>query len=277
LIYQPFPLAVESLVSLISARCSGIVLSPVLPVVQFELALIDLFSSLVIDVIHIIMAFHKRELSKDITNASHVTPLPTYYSQQLPRWTSKSAFEDQRPFDTKTETFNPCYPPYAVPTHVPMPRFDDIPLPPRPQPRRLPGKAVLIPWVLAAVFFLLTFWLASIALGVRLFLALQPAPSNPPVQEIRVMINEVALRGSASAYTSILTLSASVTTPTATVEASPAIRDGSAVPTTTNQLDAAPTLVDDPLEVVNESTTTLPLPRDFKTSPTGFITVARTV
>ncbi|KAF3048127.1 hypothetical protein E8E12_010618 [Didymella heteroderae] len=224
------------------------------------------------------MAFHKREPSKDITtNASHATPLPTYYSQQLPRWTSKSAFEDQRPFDTKTETFEPCYPQYAAPMSIPMPRFHDIPLPPRPQPRRLPRKAVLIPCILAAVIFLLTFWLASIALGVRLFVALQPAPSNPPVQEIRIVINEDALHGSAFAYTAFVTMSAGVKLSTASVNTSPAIRDGSAIPTTTSQLDAAPTRIGDPLEAVNESTTAVPVPTSFSTSPTGFITIARVV
>ncbi|KAF3052739.1 hypothetical protein E8E11_010506 [Didymella keratinophila] len=219
------------------------------------------------------MAYHKREPSKDIT--SHATPLPTYYSQQLPRWTSKSAFEDQRPFDTKTETFEPCYPQYVAPMSIPMPRFDDIPLPPRPQPRYLPRKAVLIPWVLATGLFFLTFWLASIALGVRLFVALQPAPSNPAVQEIRIMINKDVLRGSASAYTAFVTLSASGQTSTAAVNASPVIREGSAVPTTTSQLDAAPTPVGDPLKGVNESTTGAPVPTSFNTRSTGFITVVR--
>lgn len=220
------------------------------------------------------MALHKREASKDITT-SHATPLPTYYSQQLPRWTSKSAFEDQRPFDTKTETFEPCYPQYAAPTSIPMPRFDDIPLPPRPQSQRLPRQAVLIPWILAAAFFLLTFWLASIALGVRLFVALQPAPSNPAVQEIRIMIDGDVLRGSASAHTMFVTLPTSVETPTATVNASPAIREGSAVPTMTSQLDAAPTSIVDPLDAVNESTTAAPMPTSSNERPTGFITVAR--
>jgi hypothetical protein len=219
------------------------------------------------------MAFHKREPSKDIT--SHSTPLPTYYSQQLPRWTSKSAFEDQRPFFTKTETFEPCCPQYAAPMSIPMPRFDDIPLPPRPQPQRLSRKAVLIPWILAAVLFLLTFWLASIALGVRLFVALQPAPSNPHIQEIRIMIEEDVLRGSASAYTAFVTLSVDKQIFTAAAKPSPAIREGSAVPTTASQLDAAPTPVGDPLEGVNESTTSAPVPTRFNTSPTGFITIAR--
>jgi hypothetical protein len=219
------------------------------------------------------MASHKREPSKDIT--SHATPLPTYYSQQLPRWTSKSAFENQRPFDTKTETFEPCYPQYAAPMSIPIPRFDDIPLPPRPQPQRFPRKAVLIPWILAGLLILLTFWLASIALGVRLFVALQPAPSNPAVQEIRIMINEDVLRGSASAYTAFVTLSASKQSSTTALNASPAIREGSAIPTTTSQLDAAPIPTGDPLEGVNKSTTGALLPTSFNKSPTGFITVAR--
>ncbi|KAF1925488.1 uncharacterized protein M421DRAFT_94747 [Didymella exigua CBS 183.55] len=227
------------------------------------------------------MAFHKREHSKDITaSASHATPLPTYYSQQLPRWTSKSAFENQRPSNTKTETFVPCYPQYAAPMPIHMPRFDDVPLPPRPQLRRLPRKSILIPWILAASFFLLTFLLASTALDVQLFMALQRAPSNLPVQEIRIMINEDVLRGSASAYISFVTLSASAARPTAIADASPAIRDGSAVPTTTTttgQLDAAPTAINDPPGEVNKLITVAPVPRNVGTNPTGFIKVVKMV
>jgi hypothetical protein len=217
------------------------------------------------------MAFHKREQSKDITsNAAHATPLPTYYSQQLPRWTSKSAFEDQKAFDIKTEPLAPTYPQFVAP----MPRFDEIPLPPRPERRRLPRRAILIPWILAAIFFLTTLWFTSIALGVRLFMVLQPVPTNPPVQEIRVMINDNMLRGSAAAYTSFVTLTASTISTTATASAPASTNDRSDVPTTTGQLDAAAITSTDPLEVF---TTDARVPRDVKMRPTGFITVARIV
>lgn len=220
------------------------------------------------------MAFHKREPSRDIT--SNATPLPTYYSQQLPRWTSKSAFEDQRPFDIKTKTFESCYPQYTAPMCIPMPRFDEIPLPPRPQPQRTPRKAFPLLWFLASIFFLLAFWLASIALGVRLFMALQPGPSDLALQEIRIILNEDMLRGSASAYTALVTLSANKQASTAVVDSLPAIREGSAVPTTTSsQLHAAPTPFGDPLEGVNESKTGAPVPTTLSTIPTRFITVAR--
>src|SRR5690242_17994330 len=122
------------------------------------------------------MAFHRREPSKDITSNAHPTPLPTYYSQQLPRWTSKTAFEDQKPFEIKAEPFVPIHPQFPAP----LPRFDHIPLPPRPQRQRLPRKAILIPWILAAIFFLTTLWFISIALGVRLFMVMQPASVNAP-------------------------------------------------------------------------------------------------
>ena len=217
------------------------------------------------------MAFHKREPSKDITSNIHATPLPTYYSQQLPRWTSKSAFEDQKPFDVKIEPLDPSYPQFAAP----MPRCNDIPLPPRPQRRRFPRKAILIPWILATIFFLTTLWFTSIALGVRLFMALQPAPSNLTVQEIRVLINEDMLRGTASAFTSFVTVSAGAATATATVNAPASTNDGTAAPTITGRLVTAPIPNADPLEVVNESTTIAPASRNVKTNPTGFITVAR--
>ena len=210
------------------------------------------------------MAYHKREQSKDITSNAHATPpLPTYYSQQLPRWTSKSAFEDQKAFEANTQPFHPSYPQFAAP----LPRFDDIPLPPRPQRQRLPRKAILIPWIIAAVFFLTTLWFTSIALGVRLFMVLQPASPSPPVQEIRVFIDHDMLRDTASAFTTLVTPSAVTSTLIATVTV-PA-KDGTAVPTATGELDTAL------LEVVTDFTTPAPAPRNLEARPTGFITIAR--
>lgn len=90
------------------------------------------------------------------------------------------------------------------------------------------------------------------------------------------MINTDALRGSASAYTSFVTLSANVATPMATASTSVAIRDSSAVLTITSRSDAAPTPVNNPLKSIDESTVA-PKPSHIKTSPTGFTTVARMV
>lgn len=213
------------------------------------------------------MAYHKREQSKDITSNAHATPLPTYYSQQLPRWTSKSAFEDQKAFEVKAEPFIPSYPQFAAP----MPRFDDIPLPPRPQRQRFPRKAILIPWILAAIFFLTTLWFTSIAVGVRLFMVLQPAASIPPAQEIRVFINGDMLSSTASAYMSIAAPSAVVSTVTAESSAPTSTNDGITVPTSTGKLDTARA------KVAHDLTTAGPAPRDIKARPTGFITIARLV
>ncbi|KAG9197189.1 hypothetical protein G6514_002180 [Epicoccum nigrum] len=247
------------------------------------------------------MAYHKREPSKDITSHAHPTPLPTYFSQQLPRWTSKSSFEDQKAFEAKEEPSfgytvrtDPIVPSYShktepfyphktqpFPSHktqpfhshkaepfipgysqfpAPMPRFDSIPLPPRPQrQRQLPRKAILIPWILAAVFFLTTLWFTSIALGVRLFMVMQPAASTPPVQEIRVFINGDVLQSTASAIISVPVLTAAGTAPTST-------SGGIIVPTATGGLDTA---------AAKDFTTAAPLPRSLKARPTGFITIAR--
>ncbi|KAF9698261.1 hypothetical protein EKO04_003362 [Ascochyta lentis] len=221
------------------------------------------------------MGYHKRDLSKDITSKeSHATPLPTYYSQQLPRWTSKSAFEDQKAFEVKAEPLGPCYPQFTAS----MPRFDDIPLPPRPQRRRLPRKAVLVPWILAAVFFLVALWFTSIALGVRLFMVLQPT-SNPPVQEIHVLINADMLHDFTSTYTSFITLSATATKTAATESAPTLTNNGNAVPTTTGELVAAPIPNVDPLEIASDSmfATRAPMARNIQMSPTGFKTFTRMV
>lgn len=254
------------------------------------------------------MAYHKREPSKDITSHAHPTPLPTYFSQQLPRWTSKSSFEDQKAFEAKeepsfgytvrtdpivpsyshqTEPFyshktQPFYPQKTEPFHshkagpfnpgysqfpAPMPRFEGIPLPPRPQrQRQLPRKAILIPWILAAVFFLITLWLTSIALGVRMFMAMQPATSTPPVQEIRVFINGEVLQSTASALISVVTPAAMAPTLTAAGTAPTSTSGGITVPTSTGELDTA---------AAKDLTTAAPLPRSLKARPTGFITIAR--
>ncbi|KAF3008686.1 hypothetical protein E8E13_009275 [Curvularia kusanoi] len=235
------------------------------------------------------MAYHKREPSKDITSHAHATPLPTYYSQQLPRWTSKSAFEDQKAFPIqeepsfgmrteppygmktepsfgmKTEPFVPSYPQFAVP----MPRFNDIPLPPRPQRQRLPRRAILIPWILAAIFFLTTLWFTSIALGVRLFMVMQPAPRNPPVQEIRVYINDAVIQSTASAHIAVATPSAIALTVTATVSVPAPTSDSIAVPTASGGLATKAS------EAAKDITTAAPVPRNLRERPTGFITIAR--
>jgi hypothetical protein len=254
------------------------------------------------------MAYHKREPSKDITSHAHPTPLPTYFSQQLPRWTSKSSFEDQKAFEAKpepsfgytvrtdpivpsyshqTEPFHshntqpfyphktqPFYPQKAEPfSHgysqfpAPMPRFDSIPLPPRPQRQwQFPRKAILIPWILAAVFFLITLWFTSIALGVRLFMAMQPATSTPSVQEIRVFINGDMLQSTASAFITVATPSVIAPVLTAAGTAPTSTSGGITVPTSTGELDTA---------AAKDLTTAAPLPRSLKARPTGFITIAR--
>jgi hypothetical protein len=246
------------------------------------------------------MAYHKREPSKDITSHAHPTPLPTYFSQQLPRWTSKSSFEDQKAFEAQpepsfgytvrtdpivpsyshqTEPFyphktQPFYPHKAEPfSHgysqfpAPMPRFDSIPLPQRPQrQRQFPRKTILIPWILAAVFFMTTLWFTSIALGVRLFMVMQPATSTPPVQEIRVFINGDMLQSTASVFMPVATPSAMAPAFSAAGTAPTSTSGGITVPTSTGELDTA---------AAKDLTTAAPLPRSLKARPTGFITIAR--
>lgn len=262
------------------------------------------------------MAYHKREPSKDITSHAHPTPLPTYFSQQLPRWTSKSSFEDQKAFEAqpepsfgytvrtdpiipsyshKTEPFyphkaQPFYSHQTQPFHshqtqtfhshkaepfihgysqfpAPMPRFDSIPLPPRPQRQwQFPKKSILIPWILVAVFFLITLWFTSIALGVRLFMAMQPATPTHPVQEIRVFINGDMLQSTASAFISVAAPSVIAPVLTAAGTAPTSTSGGITVPTATGELDTA---------AAKDLTTAAPLPRSLKARPTGFITIAR--
>jgi hypothetical protein len=218
------------------------------------------------------MAFHKREPSKDITSneSRHATPLPTYYSQQLPRWTSKSLFDDKKAFDISAEPIDPSYSHFTAPA----PRFDDIPLPPRPQRQRLPKKAILIPWILAVTFFFTTLWFTSLALGVRLFMIFQPVPTSPAVQEIHVVIDGDMFRGTRPAYTSFGEITTSATPSTMQTASTPASTNDAIIVPTTAVIPNA-----DPLEFAGDSelTTETPVLKDIKTSPTGFITVTRVV
>ena len=54
---------------------------------------------------------------------------------------------------------------------------------------RLPSKRILIPWVLATLFFTITIWYTSILAGSRFLSILHPLPTSPTVQEIHIIIN----------------------------------------------------------------------------------------
>jgi hypothetical protein len=143
-----------------------------------------------------------------------------------------------------------------------------LPLPPR---RRWPHRRVLIPWVLALLFFLTTLWFTSIALGARFMTKLHP------VQHINVYLNDELMHASMSASTStpILSLSSTLSiTPTTSVTATPSETRTEALPTRSGPL--APEFEDPPIVNSGDGGRSFALPaRHVETKATGFVTVTR--
>ncbi|KAF2257058.1 hypothetical protein BU26DRAFT_35450 [Trematosphaeria pertusa] len=90
-------------------------------------------------------------------------------------------------FELKEEPHDTNHPHYAPPS---SPTHYEPPQKPPPRRRRFPRLHPLLPWVLALIFFLITLWFASIALGARFLNVLHPptSPQLPP--SINVVINE---------------------------------------------------------------------------------------
>ncbi|KAH9875442.1 hypothetical protein J1614_004934 [Plenodomus biglobosus] len=68
----------------------------------------------------------------------------------------------------------------------------------QPQGLRLPRKVILIPWILASVFFLATLWNTSILFGARFSSALFLHPASSIMPDINVIINGELLHEAAS-------------------------------------------------------------------------------
>ncbi|KAF2741109.1 hypothetical protein EJ04DRAFT_571824 [Polyplosphaeria fusca] len=148
--------------------------------------------------------FHSTKDSSTSTtpNPSEPSPSPTSSSRNFSRKHNHQDSKHTPPLDTEKqsppspyfpiteEPHDPSHPHYVPPSssHIPpSPSF----LPPRRNRHpRLPRLSILLPWILFAIFFLLSAWYTSIALGVRLFHNLTPSQQSPP--PINVIVNAPA-------------------------------------------------------------------------------------
>ncbi|KAF1997922.1 hypothetical protein P154DRAFT_622129 [Amniculicola lignicola CBS 123094] len=112
----------------------------------------------------------------------------TSYSQDTKSLPCSSKKSTSKLFTPLEEPFDTNHPHYTPPHNAPPPE-----LPPRTRPRaprsRFPPTKILLPWILFAIFFPITLWYTSIALGVRLYYSLslpRPPPSTP---DIHIIIN----------------------------------------------------------------------------------------
>jgi hypothetical protein len=156
------------------------------------------------------MTFEPRAASIDMASIElRNSPAPAYSStfktQQHVRTDStsnnpyfQSATSTGSPYQADIKG-TPTVPDHHDPNHPhyiePLPKsYDHQPRIPAIR-RRIPQKRILIPWILALLFFLTTLWFTSILLGARFLNIMHPTPSLAPAQQINVYVNGDILRG----------------------------------------------------------------------------------
>jgi hypothetical protein len=225
------------------------------------------------------MAFQKRAPSLDMASIElRSSPAPTYTStckaedwpltpqhtsfssgakgsmSNNPYYQSTTANAVPLPFRATSEQtrkemddgdVSPVKPDYHDPNHPhyvePSTKLYTHPSPLIPPRSRWPRKRVLVPWLLAALFFLTTLWFTSIALGARYLSILHPFPSNPASQEINIFIDGEALRGAVSQPTTAPTTSMSSTPSISWTIGETSTDSSNANPSATGRLQLAPT------------------------------------
>ncbi|KAH7090771.1 hypothetical protein FB567DRAFT_299573 [Paraphoma chrysanthemicola] len=178
------------------------------------------------------MSFQKREPSIDMASIElRSSPAPTYTStcraEDWPLTPQRTSFTPKAHSSTSNNPYYQSATEGALPSHIRESKRDQknkddgedspvkadhhdrnhphyaehstkpytIQTPPLPRRNRWPRKRLLVPWVLAAVFFVTTLWSVSITLGARYFSILQPVQPALSSQEINVFIDGEALRG----------------------------------------------------------------------------------
>ncbi|KAH7382154.1 hypothetical protein BKA66DRAFT_418414, partial [Pyrenochaeta sp. MPI-SDFR-AT-0127] len=144
-----------------------------------------------------------------------------------------------------------------------------------PQSHRFPHKRVLIPWILAIIFFLTTAWYTSILAGARFLSIIYPLPAAPAVQEINIIVSDETFHGIVTAVPPIQIGSTSTATQTSISTATPTTDTELALPTTTGRLHLAPKPGTPPEDNTgaNQGTTLSVRERNIQTIPTGFVTI----
>lgn len=153
------------------------------------------------------MTFNQRASSIDMASIElRTSPAPSYISSfknqhhlHTGSTPSNPYFQSTTMIGTPAEKDTPTKADHDDPNHphyiAPVSKLYNH-LPHRSSGRRQwPRKRILIPWLLALVFFLTTLWFTSIALGARFLNIMHPTPSTQPAQDIKVYINGDILRG----------------------------------------------------------------------------------
>ena len=161
------------------------------------------------------MTFNQRASSIDMASIElRQSPAPSYMSSFKNQHHAHTGSTSNNPYfqsatmtGTPAEKDTPTKADHDDPNHPhyiePVSKFYNH-LPHRsPGRRQWPRKRILVPWLLALVFFLTTLWFTSIALGARFLNIMHPTPS---AQDIKVYINGDILRGVTETATSDSTL-----------------------------------------------------------------------
>jgi len=108
---------------------------------------------------------------------------------------------------------------------------------------RMPRKCILVPWVLFAIFFLITLWFISILAGTRFLSIINPTSPVSTVQEIHIYVNGDVLQGSVSVSTRTLALPTDTVTSTANPP-SPTAPMSEPIPDTGKEMDGLSTVLE---------------------------------
>jgi hypothetical protein len=171
----------------------------------------------------------------------------------MPQSKGKTLSKDEEDVQVKPDYQDPNHPHFAGSTSPNLP-------PTLPARSRIPRKRILIPWILAVIFFLISLWFTSILVGARFFSIIHPLPSTPPAREINVYINGQVFQGTVSVSTATVTIPTSTIISTAPVPSTtefPPGSHGDVPPDTGNDLGAISKLPK----------------RRLAPAPTGFVTI----
>lgn len=141
---------------------------------------------------------------------------PPGLSDQPPLSRTKGCRKEDGCSSTKPDYQDPSHPHY-VESEMKSYRQSSSP---RPSRRHWPQKRVMVPWVLAILFFLTTLWFTAIALGARYLSFLRSAEVAPVLHEINVYVNGDIAQNTLAAETLTITQS-----PSATLSATPTTTD----------------------------------------------------
>ncbi|OAL56469.1 hypothetical protein IQ07DRAFT_8591 [Pyrenochaeta sp. DS3sAY3a] len=175
---------------------------------------------------------------------------------------SKASHDQESCPPVQADYHDPNHPHFVQPITTPSYSFK------WPAPSRWPSKRIVIPWLLASLFFLTTAWFTSILVGAKFLSILQSAPSQH-VHEVNIVIDGQVFRSviSAPATQTVIVSQTAIPSQTPTT---------SELPITTGPMHLAPkpgTPPDD--NTGNDQGSSLQVRGLSGPAPTTFVTVGR--